>query len=64
MNHDEIFKLFKQIAHVSDERIEAWYPNGLNSVRVLLKSGNMLVLTYESFMNWRLETINSFREWR
>ena len=58
--HREIMRLFKEISHTPDEDIEAWYPNGRDSVRVKLKNKRELIFTYKSYNYWRLETRGAF----
>lgn len=37
-----------------------WFPNGKNSIRLTFKDNNTLVFTYNSKMDWILETKKSF----
>lgn len=60
MLHNELFDIFKLITHIPKEQIEAWYPNGLDSIRVKLVSGKTVVLTYKSHNYWKIETLDSF----
>ena len=62
MLHIDVLKRFKEIFPIKDDSIEYWFPNGKNSIRVLLKNRVELVLTYLSNKKWRLETVESFNE--
>lgn len=60
MVHTELIKIFKDIFHVSDDKVECWFPNGKNSVRVRMKNCIELIFTYYKKDNWRVETVKSF----
>ena len=60
MTRKDVFEAFKDIAHISDERIDTWFPNGRNSVRVRLKTKQELIFTYHTKNYWRLETKGAF----
>ena len=60
MFHKEVLERFKTICGVDDECIKEWFPNGKNSVRVVLKNDYQLILTYNSVKDWRLETRASY----
>ena len=60
MTHEEIFDLFKYQFSLLDSKIEDWFPNGANSIRVRCFDRCDVVYTYQSPTNWRLETVESF----
>ena len=60
MIRKDVFEAFKDITHMSDERIDTWFPNGRNSVRIRLKTKQELIFTYQSKNYWRLETKGAF----
>lgn len=62
MFHKEVLKRFKDISHIEDQCIKEWFPNGKNSIRVVLKNDYQLVLTYNSARDWRLETRVSYED--
>lgn len=37
-----------------------WFPNGKNSIRVVLTDKNILIFHFESYNNWKIETMPSF----
>lgn len=39
---------------------QEWFPNGRNSVRVILTNKQTLIFRYEDSENWQIETVNSF----
>lgn len=56
MLHNELFDVFKAITHIPDDAIDCWFPNGKRSVRVRLKNGLEVILTYDSPRKWAIET--------
>ena len=60
VTHKDIFKAFKDVTQMSDERVRIWYPNGRHSIRVALVGGRELIFTYDSPNYWRLETRGAF----
>lgn len=71
MLHKDILKRFKKIYPIDDEDIECWFPNGKGSIRIRLKKGSEeskfwqggdLILTFRSWKDWRLETVDSYLE--
>ena len=68
MTQIEVLILFAELFHIKDE-IDAWFPNGQNSVRIRLKKGVALpfnipkvdlIFTAKSRYDWKLETIESW----
>lgn len=62
MVHKDVYKIF--ISHFPKEsgKVEMWFPNGKNSVRVRMTDKRELVFTYNGPNDWFLETVNSFIE--
>jgi antitoxin component YwqK of YwqJK toxin-antitoxin module len=60
MWHKDVLVRFKDISHISDEDIKEWFPNGKNSIRVVLKNDYQLVFIYNSAKDWCLETRVSY----
>lgn len=61
MTHGEVFKWFElYFPNYSGEVVDAWFPNGKNSVRIRQKNHQEFIFTYDSSKNWRFETVDSF----
>ena len=61
MNHDEIYERFK--LHFSEyfcNYVDAWFPNGLNSIRIVLINGQELIFSYKNHLEWKIESLKSF----
>ena len=56
----EVLEKFKQIIRVTDDDIRDWFPNGENSVRVMLTNYDEMVLTYNNENDWKVESRESF----
>ena len=63
MSYIEVMKKFVEVSRIGEDRIEQWSPNGKGSVRVRLKDRSELIFTYNDSKRWRLETIESFKEY-
>ena len=67
MGTKELLERFKEIANVTDEEIDVYFPSGNSIIRVRLKNRKELVLTYTNGRRWRLETkesyVNVVRRW-
>lgn len=61
MTHNEVFKQF-QISFPSyvGAKIDTWFPNGKNSIRVRQTNGKEFIFTFNNHKDWRFETIDSF----
>ncbi len=63
MSHREVFSKFQSyFPDFSDDKIDIWFQNGKNSIRVRLTNQRELIFTYSSDANWRLQTINNYIE--
>ena len=60
MTQRDVFKAFMEISRTTEQDIEAWFPNGRDSVRVRLKNKKELIFTYDSPNYWRLETKGAY----
>lgn len=60
MNHNELFKKYKEIFQANDADIDVWFPNGKDSVRVRYKDKREFVFTYSKSDEWCIQTIKEF----
>ena len=60
MVHNDILKIYKSYFPEESSNIEAWFPNGKNSIRVRMKNRTEFVCTLNGKNNWRYDTIDSF----
>lgn len=61
MSHSEVMKWFEYyFPDYAGERIDVFFPNGRNSIRIRQKNGQEFIFTYHSQKEWKLETITSF----
>lgn len=64
MLHGELYeKVFKPLFPQYDDKVEEYYPNGRNSIRVRLTLGYNVIFSYdeESYNKyWTLESVPSF----
>ena len=61
MGHSDVMKWFEQyFPDYSGDRIDMWFPNGRNSVRIRQKNGQEFIFTYNSQKDWKFETITCF----
>ena len=61
MSHSEVMKWFENyFPDYSGDRIDVWFQNGRNSIRIRQKNGQEFIFTYHSQKDWRFETITSF----
>lgn len=56
----DIYEWFKLYFQQYAEHVEAWFPNGKNSVRVRQINGQEFIFSYNSQRDWRFETVDSF----
>ena len=62
MLHNDIFKEYLKIFGFKPDNVVDWFPNGLNSIRIVYKNGYTLIFTYNNGLDWKLETEDSFLE--
>lgn len=60
MSKKEVFNKFKLYFPKFADASEMWFPNGKNSVRVRLNNRKEIVFTFNSELDWRFETVESF----
>lgn len=61
MSHSEVMKWFENyFPDYSGDRVDVWFPNGRNSIRIRQENGQEFIFTYHSQKDWRFETITSF----
>lgn len=60
MTHKKVYEWFTLYFPQYAEHVEAWFPNGKNSVRVRQTNGHDFVFTYNGINDWRFETVESF----
>lgn len=61
MSHSEIMKWFElYFPDYAGSRIDLWFPNGRNSIRIRQKNGQEFIFTYHNRKNWKFETVDSF----
>lgn len=61
MTHNDVLKHFELYFPLySGNRINTWFQNGKNSIRVRQTNGQEFIFTFNSHKDWKLETIDSF----
>lgn len=61
MSHNEVYKLFEKcLPNYAGNKIETWFPNGKNSIRVRLTNKQEFIFSYNGQQDWKFETIKSF----
>ena len=61
MVHTDVYKWFAlYFPDYAGDKVDKWFPNGKNSIRVRQTNGQEFIFTYNSKKDWRLETVNSF----
>lgn len=61
MVHTDVYKWFAlYFPDYAGDKVDKWFPNGKNSIRVRQTNGQEFIFTYNSQKDWRLETVNSF----
>lgn len=54
MGHSEVMKWFESyFPDFSGERIDMWFPNGRNSIRIRQKNGQEFIFTYHGQKDWK-----------
>ncbi len=65
MAHGDVYKWFElYFPNYAGEKIEIWFPNGKNSIRVRQTNKQEFIFTYSGKDDWRLETAKSFAKGR
>lgn len=61
MSHKDVYKLFEiYFPCYGGDKVEVWFPNGKNSIRIRQLNKAEFIFTYHDMNNWKFETINSF----
>ena len=61
MSQKELFKWFElYFSQYAGDKIEAWFPNGKNSIRIRQLNKQEFIFTFTSEDEWKFETIKSF----
>ena len=61
MTHIDVFKFFILFfPSYAGSKVDAWYPNGRNSIRIKHTDRQEFIFTYNNPRDWRFETVNSF----
>lgn len=60
MVHKEVLGMFGRMFPEYREKMEMFFPNGRNSVRVRFRNGEDYVFTYNSPKDWCFESLDSF----
>lgn len=61
MSHNEVYKWFElYFPQYSGDKVEVWFPNGKNSIRIRQKNKQEFIFTYNRATDWKFETITSF----
>lgn len=60
MVHTEVYKRFNDILPQDSKHVEAWFPNGRNSIRLRMLNKREYVFTYNDSKDWHFETIKSY----
>lgn len=61
MTNKQVFEQFvNMFQNLSAEKVEIWFPNGKNSIRIRTVSKREFIFTYNGSDDWILETTNNF----
>ena len=61
MIHKEVLAWFELYFELyAGDKIEAWFPNGKNSIRIRQTNGREFIFTFHNHNDWKFETLDSF----
>ena len=60
MIHSQVYTIFTSLMPSYAENAIMWFPNGKNSIRVRMITGQDFIFTYHKKDDWCFETVNSF----
>ena len=61
MTHNDVFKHFELYFPLyGGDRIDTWFQNGKNSIRVRQTNGQEFIFTFNGHKDWKFETVDSF----
>ncbi|MFA7097643.1 MAG: methionyl-tRNA synthetase [Gammaproteobacteria bacterium] len=61
MTHNKVFEWFNLYFPIyAGDKIDTWFPNGKNSLRVRQTNGQEFIFTFNGHKDWKFETIDSF----
>lgn len=61
MIHRDIYKLFElYFPNYAGNKVDTWFPNGKNSIRIRQTNHQEFIFTYNS-KNWKFEMVDSSR---
>lgn len=60
MLHSDIYKIFKEYFPAYYEKVDVWFQNGWNSIRIRYKNKAEHIFTFHNSNDWKLETVKSF----
>lgn len=61
MVHNDVYKRFALcFPDYAGNRVECWFPNGKNSIRIRQNNKQEFIFTFLNDKEWRFETIDSY----
>jgi hypothetical protein len=65
MTHNEVYEKFKlYFPNYSGERVDCYFPNGKNSIRIRQTNMQEFIFSFVSDTEWSFETVNFFMKRR
>lgn len=63
MSHSDVHKWFElYFPDYAGDKVDTWFQNGKNSIRIRLKNRQEFVFTMHGKNNWKFETLESFMD--
>lgn len=61
MTYGDVYKWFElYFPNYAGDKVDTWFQNGKNSIRIRQKNKQEFIFTYHSAGNFRFETVESF----